>query len=120
MRKPEITTVNKSIPGLNITPKNVTEPTTESVLDYIYHLLVTFLVVLVGFGFGIRHLMVREKSTDVFSESDVDDLFREMYPQHADMDAKTAFHHRESCRVSLKKTAMARILDAQFAAQNLV
>ena len=55
--------INWSIPGLNISPANVTEPTTEPGLDYIYHLLVTFLVVFVGFGFRIRHLMARGKTS---------------------------------------------------------
>jgi len=63
VRKPEIKTINRSIPGLNTSPANVTEPTTEQVLGYIYHLLVTFLVVFVGFGFRIRHLMARGKTS---------------------------------------------------------
>lgn len=67
VRKPEIKT-NKSIPGLNISPANVTEPTTEPVLDYIYHLLVTFLVVFVGFGFRIRHLMAPWKTSQTTRE----------------------------------------------------
>merc|ERR1711997_635786 len=40
------------------------EPINEPVLDYIYHLLVTLLVVFVGFGFRIRHLMAPQTTRE--------------------------------------------------------
>merc|ERR1712083_1174337 len=40
------------------------ETINEPVLDYIYHLLVTLLVVFVGFGFRIRHLMAPQTTRE--------------------------------------------------------
>merc|ERR1711997_1250968 len=45
-------------------PKREKETINEPVLDYIYHLLVTLLVVFVGFGFRIRHLMAPQTTRE--------------------------------------------------------